>query len=67
MKFYKVLVSDKRDRKSGFVTVGNELITEKERAKHFSTVADNVFTAVEVSKRNTYWFFGARFEKGVTV
>lgn len=42
------------------ILVGNELYTPKEREKIANT--DKYFEKVEVSKRKTYWFFGARFE-----
>lgn len=43
--------------------VAYELYTPTERKKIAN--ADKFFEKVEVSKRNTYWFFGARFERGV--
>lgn len=50
--------SDHRLRLDG-ILVGNELYTERERAKIMN--ADYHFDVVEVSKKKTYFFFGARF------
>ena len=47
------------------ILVGRELYTPAERKRVAN--ADKFFDEVEVSPRNTYWFFGARFESGVTV
>lgn len=41
------------------ILVGNELYTESERAKIMN--GDWMFDKVEVSKKNVYFFFGARF------
>lgn len=62
MKFYKVVVDDKHDYFTGYTTVKNELLTEKERNKKFRYLSDDVFQVVEVSKKKTFWMFGARFE-----
>lgn len=64
MLFYKVVIGNVRDRKTGYETVKNELITEKELQKHFPIVPIDCFRIVNVSKKKTYWFFGARFERG---
>lgn len=62
MKFYKVVVGDKHDYFTGYTTIKNELLTEKERNTKFRYLYDDVFTIVDVSKKKTYWMFGARFE-----
>lgn len=46
--------------KSTHILVGNELYTPAERKKIAN--ADKFFEKVEISQRNTHWFFGARFE-----
>lgn len=66
MTFYKVLVDGKRDYFTGYSTVKNELLTERERNTKFRYLQDDIFKPVEVSKKKTYWFFGARFENGTT-
>ena len=45
-------------RQSG-ILVGNELYTERERAKIMN--GDWMFDRVEVPKNKVYFFFGARF------
>ena len=62
MKFYKVVVGDKHDYFTGYTTIKNELLTEKERNTKFRYLYDDVFTVVDVSKKKTFWMFGARFE-----
>lgn len=73
MTFYKVKPEADQTRVyvahkySGFL-IGNELFTEKELSrKNWTWLIDrNVFDVVNVSKRKTYWSFGARFAvKGV--
>ena len=61
MKFYKA-IAEKHDYFTGYTTIMNELVTQKERDKKFRYLTDNCFVIVEVSKKKTYWFFGARFE-----
>ena len=66
MKFYKVVQGDKHDYFTGYTTILNELVTRKERNAKFRYLSDDVFTVVEISKKKTFWSFGARFEcKGV--
>jgi hypothetical protein len=62
MKFYKVVVDDKHDYFTGYTTIKNELLTERERNTKFRYLQDDVFQEVEVSKKKTFWHFGARFE-----
>lgn len=64
MLFYKVIKGDKYDHFTGYTTVKNELVTQKERDTKFRYLTDDCFQPVNVSKKNTYWFFGARFENG---
>lgn len=70
MKFYRVISSadgtprvlkNKNDRfYINGELVRNELYTEKEKSK----ICNNkkCFEVVDISKKKTYWFFGARFE-----
>ncbi len=60
MKFYKVK-REAYDYFNKFQTVKDELLTEKERNTKARYIKDDVFEVVEVSKKKTYWFFGARF------
>lgn len=62
MKFYKVICGDIRDHFSGYTTIQNELLTEKERNKKFRYSPDNIFREVKISCNKTFWSFGARFE-----
>lgn len=52
--------SDHSLRRDG-ILVGNELYTERERAKIMN--GSWMFEEVTVSSRNTYHFFGARFQQ----
>ena len=61
MKFYKV-VKEKHDYFTGYTTIENELLTERERNTKFRYLMDDCFQLVEVSKKKTFWSFGARFE-----
>lgn len=45
----------------------NELLTKREREKRVPYIQDCVFEPVHISKRNTYMFFGVRFECGCGV
>ena len=64
MLFYKVVKGDKHDYFTGYTTIENELVTEKERNTKFRYLTDDCFLPVNVSKKNTFWLFGARFENG---
>lgn len=64
MLFYKVVKGDKYDYFNGYTTIKNELLTPRERNAKFRYLNDDVFEPVNISKRNTYWMFGARFEIG---
>lgn len=63
MKFYKVRIPDKYDYLTGYTTIQNELLTERERNSKFRYLMDECFQVVYISKKNTYWSFGARFER----
>ena len=62
MKFYKVTKDNVHDYFTGYTTVKNELVTEKERNRKFRYLNDDVFQVVDVNKKETFWMFGARFE-----
>ena len=55
-----VYVGKSKKVKQQGVLVGCELYTPGERKKIAN--ADKFFEKVIISSRNTYWFFGARFE-----
>lgn len=61
MKFYRV-TREVHDYSTGYTTIKNELVTQWEKDTKFRYLSDSVFEEVEVSKKKTYWFFGARFE-----
>lgn len=61
MKFYKAL-REAHDYFTGYTTVENELVTQRERDTKFRYLSDSVFEEVDVSKKKTFWNFGARFE-----
>jgi hypothetical protein len=69
MKYYRVremydqFPQNPRIR-DGNILVANELYTEREFNK-LPFVYAGAFEIVEIPKNRTYWFFGARFEKGV--
>lgn len=65
MKYYKVTRDNVHDYFTGYTTIKNELVTEHERNTKFRYLQDCVFQTVEISRKKTYWFFGARFEKEV--
>ena len=46
------------------ILIGGELYTEKELNK-LPYIYAGAFERVEVPKSQTYWFFGARFAKGI--
>ena len=62
MKYYRVKKDGLVDLKSGYTTIINELLTEKEKNKKFSTISNVVFDPVNISCRKTFFCFGARFE-----
>jgi hypothetical protein len=70
MKYYRVremydqFPQNPRIR-DGNILVANELYTEREFNK-LPFVYAGAFEIVEIPKNRTYWFFGARFEKGVS-
>lgn len=60
MKYYKIKQDyDNKRRKDGSILVGNELYTEKELEKY--NIPTSYCDIVEVSRKDTYFFFGARF------
>ena len=61
MRFYRVR-KEAYDYFTGHTAIENELVTQKEKDTKFRHLSDSVFEEVEVSKKKTYWFFGARFE-----
>lgn len=81
MKYYRIRKEFDNVRKACFrnnrlhndgVYIGNELYTEKEWKKHkekylLPALTEKMCELVEISKNNTYWFFGARFEVGKEV
>lgn len=62
MKFYKAIKGDVYDYLTGYATVKNELVTQRERDTKFRYLSDSVFEEVNVSKKRTFWNFGVRFE-----
>lgn len=62
MLFYKA-IAEKHDYFTGWTTIKNELLTEKERNSKFRYLSDACFVPVEVSKKKTFWSFGARYER----
>lgn len=51
-------------RQSSIYLIKNELYTEKEREKE--QIPFSYLEEVNISKKNIYWFFGARFEMNKT-
>lgn len=60
MKYYRPR-KEVHDYFTGYTTIEGELLTEKERNTKFRYLQDTVFEVVEVSRKRTYWMFGARF------
>ena len=71
MKYYKA-INDKdmicADRTKVLVFVQDELLTEKELKRYcsrnnwnFDKLVEQNFLAVEISKRQIYYYFGCRF------
>ena len=63
MKYYRA-ITEKHDYFTGYTTVFNELLTEKERNSKFRYLKDSCFEIVNVSCKQTYKSFGSRFEFG---
>lgn len=61
MKFYKATM-EAHDYFTGNTTIKDELVTQRERDTKFRYLSDSVFEEVDVSKKKTFWNFGARFE-----
>ena len=68
MKYYRVRKEFDQARKHPTKSrncdflIAHELYTEAER-KQLSTVPNEAFEQVQIPKTQTYWFFGARFQK----
>lgn len=61
MLFYKVKKeADNIPLKSRLIYIGGELATESEIKRY--KMDKKHMTPVNISKRRTYWFWGARFE-----
>jgi hypothetical protein len=64
MEYLRVKKSfDNYKRADGGIHVTNELYTKKEATKH--GVNPNFCDRVEISRKKTFFFFGARFEKNI--
>jgi hypothetical protein len=64
MEYLRVKKSfDNYKRADGGIHVANELYTKKEAAKH--GVNPTFCDRVEISRKKTFFFFGARFEKNI--
>ena len=61
MLFYKA-TKEAHDYFTGNTTIKNELLTQAERDTKFRYLKDSVFEVVNISKKKTFWNFGARFE-----
>ena len=61
MKFYRAR-REAHDYFTGNTVIANELVTQRERDTKFRYISDFIFEEVEVSKKKTFWNFGARFE-----
>lgn len=60
MTYYRVKEQYENMRRSdGSIYVGGELLTESETKKY--NTPEHILDAVNVSRKKTYWFFGARF------
>lgn len=66
MKFYRAN-RDAYDYLNKDGVVPNELLTEKERNSKVRYLSNLCFDEVEVSKKDTYWSFGRRFQCGYGV
>ena len=64
MHYYRVVKGDVLDKRTGAYTIKNELFTKTEKAILFPTLKENVFEEVDINRKHTYFFFGARFEFG---
>lgn len=61
MKYYKA-VAEKHDYFTGYTTVKDELLTEREKNTRFPYLYDYFFKPVEVNRNNTFFVFGSRFQ-----
>ena len=61
MRYYKA-TKEAHDYFTGWTTVKDELVTEKERNTRFRYLKDTVFEPVEISRKRTFFSFGVRFE-----
>lgn len=62
MKYYRAKKKEVHDYFTGWTTVKNELVTEKEKNIRFRYLADSIFEEVEISKKKIFFNFGCRFE-----
>ena len=53
---------DLLDNKSEYSLLKDELLTPRERYTQAANIPDEAFKIVEISRKKTYKFFGARFE-----
>lgn len=61
MKYYKIKEEiDNKRRNDGSIFVANELYTEREKKKY--NIPESYYDIVKISRKRTYFFFGARFE-----
>ena len=61
MKYYKAL-TEKHDYFTGWTTVKNELLTEREKNTRFPHLYEYFYKPVEVNKNKTFFSFGCRFQ-----
>lgn len=62
MKYFRAIKGDILDRKTGAYTIRNELLTAPEKRILFPNISEEVFQPIELNRKQTYFFFGARFE-----
>lgn len=78
MLYYKVKPESNQTKhtikyKKGAILIANELYTERvinsalENGRANHEFIEKHFTKVDINPKNTYWFFGARFETTHTV
>lgn len=60
MLYFKVKKEfDQKRRKDNSILIANELYTKKELEKY--SISSNAVDSIEISKKDIYFFFGARF------
>ena len=63
MQYFMIKWSaDNKPRSDGSIYVGKELYTKREIEKY--KTPNSFYEPFEISRRKTYWFFGARFAIG---